>query len=511
MLVVSLAFTCSVSGQVEICDNGIDDDNDNTIDINDDDCFCQVTTFASLIANPSFEEIDCCPNDKSQLSCATEWIQASTPTADLIHLCDWTGVEEYPPPLPFPDGDGVLGFRNGRVSSNDTLDAEWKEYAGACLLSPLIADSLYQFEFDIGFVNPQISPPAMITLFGSKSCLNLPFGLGDEAFGCPTNSPDWIKLGEVPVTGGAGNRWLKTFIDFIPDEDIEAIAIGPDCEPLIGSDIIYYYFDNLLLTDLASFDFRITEVNHPCDPGFTLAVPDNPDFDYQWYLSGVALAGETSSALRQNYGEGPYQVRILRGASCRISGIYDYVKPSFSSADTVSICAGDIYRFGPSELTSSGSYINTFKTDANCDSTVSLELEVIGEKSDTLEVTIAPGEIFEIGTQSFEEPGAYDITLTSSLGCDSLILLQLLQINVYIPNVFSPNADGINDLFHPSIADNLLESFDMKIFDRWGGLIYQGEEWDGSELSSDVYIYLIEVAFTNGATNVFNGTVTLLR
>ena len=88
-----LLVLSSISAQVEICDNGFDDDNDNLIDLNDDDCICVEARASSLIPNPSFEKLDCCPNDKSQLYCATDWIQASVATTDLVHLCDWAGVD----------------------------------------------------------------------------------------------------------------------------------------------------------------------------------------------------------------------------------------------------------------------------------------------------------------------------------------------------------------------------------------------------------------------------------
>ena len=55
-----------------------------------------------------------------------------------------------------------MGFRDGRVRNNGP-EQNWKEYAGACLLNPMEADSSYRFEFDVGFVNEQRSPPINIT------------------------------------------------------------------------------------------------------------------------------------------------------------------------------------------------------------------------------------------------------------------------------------------------------------------------------------------------------------
>jgi len=500
-----------LSSQIEICDNGIDDDNDSLIDINDDDCVCQVVSSVSLISNPSFEELDCCPTDKSQLSCATGWKQASAPTTDLIHLCDWGGVEDYPPPIPFPDGEAVLGFRDGRLSSSNPLDAFWKEYAGACLTSPMLADTLYRFEFDLGFVDAEISPPINISLFGATSCDALPFGVGDVAFGCPTNSLDWIRLGDVWVDGGSGDTWIKAFIDVIPDQDIYAIAIGPDCDPVPSSEVIYYYFDDFHLIDLASFDLQITESLHPCDQGFTLSIPENIDFEYQWYLSGIALIGETAAELSRNYGAGTYQVRILSGSSCRISSPYEYIIPIINSSDTITICVGESYVFGEQVLMTSGAYVNTFLTRDACDSIVALELEVIGQQYDTIEKTIAPGEVFEFRDNNYTDEGEYALTVPSALSCDSLLLLKLSHYKVYIPNVFSPNNDRLTDGFQPYGALDVVTSYDMKIFDRWGSLIFQGAVWDGSDYPTDIYAYIIEVKFTNGKSTPFYGSLTLLR
>lgn len=127
-----------------------------------------------------------------------------------------------------------MGFRNGRVRGGGQVDQNWKEYAGACLLQPLLADSFYRFQFDVGFVSTRSSPPFDVTFYGTTNCDNLPFGIGNNDFGCPTNDPTWKKLGEVTVSGEGRSVWVNTFLDIIPDEDIYAIAIGPSwctCSP----------------------------------------------------------------------------------------------------------------------------------------------------------------------------------------------------------------------------------------------------------------------------------------
>ena len=53
--------------RIEICDNAVDDDDDGLIDLNDPDCTCAVIEPESLIPNPSFEDMNCCPNAPSKL------------------------------------------------------------------------------------------------------------------------------------------------------------------------------------------------------------------------------------------------------------------------------------------------------------------------------------------------------------------------------------------------------------------------------------------------------------
>ena len=508
-LLLCLLLPCLLFAQ-EICDNGIDDDADGLIDLNDPDCACQIIEPKSLIPNPSFEDLNCCPGSRSQLNCAVDWIQASEPTTDLIHQCGWMGWEEFPPPQPFPDGEGIMGFRDGRVIRDGEPETNWKEYAGACLLSPLLEGTSYRFEFDVGFVDLQQSPSIAISFFGTTDCQYLPFGTGNEAFGCPTNGPNWKKLGEVRVSGGR-NTWVKSSIEIVPDENIRAIAIGPACSATSSSVSTYYFFDNLLLADLEVFELRITEVEHPCSPDFTLSVPFNPEYAYQWYLGGVALAGETAAALTRHYGEGSYQVRITDDQSCRLTETYEYRIPVYRTPARVAICEDDSYRFGDRRLVQAGAYVDTFANRFGCDSIVALQLDVIGDTYDTLEATVLNGELFEIADYGFRAAGEYPLILTSSLGCDSLVLLKLSNFDVFIPNAFSPNTDGRNDLFQPFAAGEIIQSVDLQVFDRWGNSVYRGAGWDGGDAPPGYFVYTMLIAFQNGTEKRFSGGVMLVR
>ncbi len=134
----------------EICNNGIDDDGNGLIDLNDPACHCPgavatTTNVPSLIPNPSFETMSCCPSTYSQLNCATGWIQASDATSDYMNTCGFmpqAATAAGLVPLPAGNGNGMVGF----ISS-----VGYQEYVGSCLTSPMLAGTPYTINMSIAF------------------------------------------------------------------------------------------------------------------------------------------------------------------------------------------------------------------------------------------------------------------------------------------------------------------------------------------------------------------------
>ena len=108
LLIGSLIFSSSAFSQ-EICNNGIDDDGDGLIDLNDAvDCNCTPisTSGPSLIPNSSFENMACCPSSYSQVNCASGWVQATDATSDYMNTCGFVmGAATAAGLVPFPDGN----------------------------------------------------------------------------------------------------------------------------------------------------------------------------------------------------------------------------------------------------------------------------------------------------------------------------------------------------------------------------------------------------------------------
>ena len=94
---------------------------------------------------------------------------------------------------------------------------------------------------------------------------------------------------------------------------------------------------------------------------------------------------------------------------------------------------------------------------------------------------------------------------------------------IYVPNVFSPDGDGINDVFAMSFGSDLqVTAMTGSIFDRWGNLVYSSEaipfQWDGlyanDEVLPGVYVYHIKCTYLEGSVErkeVFVGDVTIIR
>jgi gliding motility-associated-like protein len=509
---------------VEICENAFDDDGDGLIDLNDPDCHCPLAVPESLIPNPSFEDQLCCPSGRSQLDCAVAWIQASTPTTDYLHTCGWLGWDDLPVPLPLPDGSGCVGFRNGRPGNvnGDPPNPNWKEYAGACLTHPLKKGVEYRFEFNIGFTHSINSPPLRIVFYGTNDCANLPFGNGDETFGCPTNGPGWFELGSLYANGA--NSWDQGTITVTPTGDIHAIAIGPDCVEVPSTVSLYYFFDNLVLATKQEFEYNISMIGHPCSPDMAFRVPYSDTLFYQWYWNGVAIVGETSPNLPGLKKNGHYEVRLVGPNSCRVTRSFHFAKPVEQSNKKQVICQGQSYRFNNKDLSNAGIYYDTLSTVDGCDSIIRLDLYVASDVRDTVVVKIFENEYFKVGNSSFRKPGKYDVRLVSFFGCDSLVHLSLDWYKVFIPNAFSPNGDGFNDHFTILAGDDVQEVINLRVFDRWGGMVYASNGltpndfpagWDGTHQGKPVqpgaYTYKTDILFDDGKARELMGTVNVLR
>lgn len=132
----------------------------------------------------------------------------------------------------------------------------------------------------------------------------------------------------------------------------------------------------------------------------------------------------------------------------------------------------------------------------------------------------AETEVLALQTTSFR------LVVTDSLGCvlASEFLVQVdRRANIFIPNAFSPNGDGVNDvwLIHGGIGVERIE--DVSIYDRWGQQLFSrmdcplndpacgwnGEVGSGEKMNPGVYVYTCTVKLVNGELEQYSGSILL--
>lgn len=231
------------------------------------------------------------------------------------------------------------------------------------------------------------------------------------------------------------------------------------------------------------------------------------------------------------------------------------VIPAANHTQTVTICLGQSLKVGDSVYTKPGTYLTAVARPSGCDSMVTtrliveeMQFQIVGNPSITqgdstrLEVQVEPAGAFSVqwsppvGLACASCPATWVHPLKStqytvavknaSQACQQSekVNVFVLPCNIYIPDIFSPNNDQQNDVFYVYGNTCVKQIKEMAIYNRWGEIVFRNENftfadpkqgWDGRYLGEiaegGVYVYKIAVAFTNGETSNYTGSVLLVR
>ena len=220
-------------------------------------------------------------------------------------------------------------------------------------------------------------------------------------------------------------------------------------------------------------------------------------YNYMWLTTPI----DTSSAINK-LSAGNYTVYVTDSYNCKDSAIVtvnngtDILTSSFENQP-----AGNIYSGNPVTLSAYCSTGWTFTGGYLSDGNTINSLSII---------------------HTFDESGDYTATyyFTSTHGCVDTVVYDITILDyptLYIPNSFTPNNDGKNDVF--MAKGTFIESFQMSIYDRWGNLVTTLEDlntaWNGTmkgkEAPIDVYVYKITAKDINGKLISLNGQINLIR
>lgn len=281
---------------------------------------------------------------------------------------------------------------------------------------------------------------------------------------------------------------------------------------------------------------------------------------YQFYIDTVLCPGSDFSDANGNMIEtvGQYPFEFVTTEGCD-SILYFNVSFETVEVDTieVQICPGEDYLTSEGALlTSAGNYLEHETSDIGCGAYTLYSVSMLpspiaafefdpeyGTSSDAFAVfqNTSVGaddfywDIFNFGmffsdtlTIDFgEDPNTFPVCLMAEneFGCTDSTCIDFVireDVNLFIPNAFSPNGDGINDLFYVVGSGLDLSDFELLIFNRWGELIFKSHhidhKWDGQNrsgthyVSDGVYSYVLNVGLLDSPEIIERkGHVTVFR
>lgn len=202
-------------------------------------------------------------------------------------------------------------------------------------------------------------------------------------------------------------------------------------------------------------------------------------------------------------GPGDYQVTVSDANNCSVSASFvlsyqfDF---SVSATNAVTINFGDFTTLGYTLTGNAGNYTNIWSPPSSLSC------------SDCVNPLASP----VVST-------LYQIVVTNDEGCiasDTVSVYVVPNYDIFIPNAFTPNGDGYNDLFSLFGNIKMVAYLDMKIFNRWGEKVFESNDhnftWDGSykgELQNpQVFTWQLKITFLDGyKEELRKGTLTLVR
>jgi len=211
-----------------------------------------------------------------------------------------------------------------------------------------------------------------------------------------------------------------------------------------------------------------------------------------------------------------------------------------SSAD---ICQGDSLFVGGAYQTNGGAYTDTLSSTTGCDSVVTTSLFIYNHPVIQLtnDTTITLGSVIDLiaygGNSYFWSTGettsnisvsptqttTYSLIAINGPGCAdtayvTVIIEEILESELFIPNIFSPNGDGSNDVFY--VRGTGFDEFQLIIYNRWGEKVFETEDnskgWVGTykeePLNPGVYVYYVFAKYTlDGSEVIKKGNITLIK
>ncbi|MEP6647763.1 MAG: gliding motility-associated C-terminal domain-containing protein, partial [Saprospiraceae bacterium] len=289
--------------------------------------------------------------------------------------------------------------------------------------------------------------------------------------------------------------------------------------------------------DTGVYILKVVRNDNGCSDADSFHLTENPDAISlaRLGIDPPACSGDSNAAIHIIGLQGGIQPLLyqLDGGVLQSKDVFDGLKPGDHLLQILDF-AGCIYDTLVTILPT-----NPFTVDAGLDQEIN-----IGESAMLMGTNdLVPGEILNQEWDSlgivfcsdcpdFEvspsETTTYRYRVFSETGCvldDKVIIYVIEKGKYFIANVFTPNGDGINDEIRLHASPGIVRVLKWIIFDRWGNAVFGKTDfdpndpsvfWDGytprnEKLNPAVFPYMLEVKLINGKTEIYHGTITLLR
>lgn len=113
------------------------------------------------------------------------------------------------------------------------------------------------------------------------------------------------------------------------------------------------------------------------------------------------------------------------------------------------------------------------------------------------------------------EEGVYTVEVSNEYCCTESDDILVRIATIFFPNAFMPESTGEDRTFHVVDYDGVIDNFIIRIYDKWGGLIFESDDktegWDGSGYQTGVYYYSMQSTLIDGMEIQKTGNITLIR
>ena len=357
----------------EICDNGIDDDNDGMIDINDDDCQCSGSIPYELIFGTICR-------DNLRL---------------IVDDTDALSIQWY------HNGIAISGEIYDRIN----LQSSIVDVEGTYMAMVTTSDGCY------------LSEPYEVIINKYEVDLGVEYICDGES----------IQFGNFEIsTNGFFQNDKPSVIDGC--DSITSLLVVVE-QPVLHYDEATlcegetYNWDGMLLTEEGVFETSYPALGCDSVVFLTLTYAENIEAD----ISTTICEGDTYSLYDLTAdATGQYQALYSNPTGCdTLYNIDLIVLESSEYYIQETICDGDTLRFLDIEESTSGLYPTTISNAVGCDSVITVELTVLENKVNNIEASICEGQVYNLLDISESTAGTYSTTIPAYNGCDSLITVEL--------------------------------------------------------------------------------------